>query len=393
MSATREKTWIVLAFLLLLGGCESIGYYAHVTGGQLALLNARQPVDEVIAGLGESEDPALKARLITSQQILEFAERELGLPVGDRYRSYVDLDREAVVWNLFAAPRLSLEAHTWCYPFVGCAPYRGYFARDKAEGYRARLEADGLETYLGRVSAYSTLGWFDDPLLSTFIDMREPEFIELIFHELAHSKVWIKGDTTFNESFASFVGRQGLESWLLSEGQSDVLEQHLAREQGWSAVVDLLMLARTRLEDVYGSDADDARKLSLKKQTLDATADCLLAHAEKSGDPGYGRLVERLNNAYLASLATYSDFVGVFEQMFREEAGDWERFYARVTALAEVDSAARARLLDESGQEQVAATGDDHRADQIQCEALTGHGLDGELLGAVDDDVGGSRHR
>jgi predicted aminopeptidase len=393
MSATREKTWIVLAFLLPLGGCESIGYYAHVTGGQLALLNARQPVEEVIAGLGESEDGALKARLISSQQILEFAERELGLPVGDRYRSYVDLGREAAVWNLFAAPSLSLEAHTWCYPFVGCAPYRGYFAREKAEDYRARLEADGLETYLGTVSAYSTLGWFDDPLLSTFIDMPETDFIELIFHELAHSKVWVKGDATFNESFASFVGRQGLEAWLLAQGQSELFEQHLAREEGWAAAVDLLMLARTHLEDVYGSNADDAGKLALKKRTLDATANCLKAHAAKSGNPGFGRLVKRLNNAYLASLATYSDFVGVFEQIFQEEDGDWERFYARVAALGELDGDARTRLLDESAQEQVAATGDDDRTDQIQCEALTSHGLDGEVPGAVDDDVGGSRHR
>ena len=377
--------------MAFLGACESIGYYAHVTGGQLKLLADRQPVGSVLEGLEDGSE--LKERLLLSQRLLDFAESELALEVGGRYRSYVDVNREAVVWNLFAAPELSLDAHTWCYPFVGCAPYRGYFSRDRAEKYRARLESSGLETYVGRVSAYSTLGWFDDPLLSTFMDMSETEFVELLFHELAHSRVWVRNDATFNESYASFVGREGLKYWLEAEGRPTAFDAHREEARGWLAARRLLETTREQLAKIYDSPVEDAEKRRLKRVVIEAVAGCLETRADDTGLDGYRRLVPRLNNAYLASLATYSDLLWVFEGIFEDVGRDWPRFHARVEELARQSPDSRARSIEASGQDQVTTHRDDDGTEEIQCEALSGHGLDRELAGAEHDDIGGRRHR
>jgi predicted aminopeptidase len=387
MYVSRAKSCVGLLSVLLLGGCETIGYYTHVAGGQLKLLADRRPVDEVLEDL-DDETP-LKARLTMSQQVLEYAESELALEVGGRYRSYVDVERSAVVWNLFAAPELSLEAHTWCYPFVGCAPYRGYFTRERAEQYAGKLESSGLETYIGRVSAYSTLGWFDDPLLSTFMDLSEAEFVELLFHELAHSRVWIKGDATFNESYASFVGREGLRRWLESQGRDAEFDAHENGQQAWLRARRLLERAREGLTTIYESDIGDQEKRAEKERVFAAAGGCLEDYARETGNDGYRNLIERLNNAYLASLATYSDLVPAFAALFLEEAGDWARFHGRVESLGELDEAGRRRW---SSEEQVTAERNDDGADQIQCEALSGHGFDGESTGAEHDDVGRGGH-
>jgi len=383
----------VLLVLVALGGCESIGYYVHVTGGQLQLLTDRQPVDQLVESLeGIEGESALRARLVESQKVLDFAEDALGLEVGGRYRSYVKLDRSAVVWNLFAAPPLSLDAHRWCYPFVGCAPYRGYFSRSRAERYQHQLEAEGLETHLGDVAAYSTLGWFDDPLLSTFIELPESDFIELLIHELAHSRIWIKDDAGFNESFAGFVGREGLREWLRIEDRLAPFEQHEARRQGWNAARGLLDRARVELTAVYARSADDQTKLALKRDILDATGACLEAHARLTGISGYLRIIPLLNNAYLASIATYNDGVPAFAELFAEEGGDWQRFYARAAEIGSLDPDARQRVLTELGEKHVATEGDYERADEIECEALSGHGFDGESFGAVHNHVRRGRH-
>lgn len=393
---------LIVFAVFTLSGCESIGYYAHVSSGQLSLLGKREPVDDVIASLAGNTDPeavALSERLALSKRVLEFASTELGLEVGDRYGSYVALDRDAVVWNLVAAPELSLDAHTWCYPFVGCAPYRGFFDRDRAEQARARLAADGLDTYVGGVSAYSTLGWFDDPILSTFVDMAEADFIDLLIHELAHSRVWVKGDAPFNEAFASFVGREATRAWYAAEGRSADYEAHLAREADWSRARSMLAETRAALADVYAAESDDVAKRAGKAAVLAAAAGCLDEMSDSTGIEGYRRLATRLNNAYLASLATYEDKQGAFVVLFADAGGDWSRFFAAVDEVAELSDEARsarvATLLKRaaasagSGQEQVATEGDDAGAQQVQCEALSGHGLDGEAAGGEHDHVRG----
>ncbi len=393
----------VLLALLISAGCQSLGYYAHVSSGQLSLMSKREPVPKVIETLtGETDEAAvaLRERLALSQQLLAFAEDELGLQVGGRYRTYVALDRTAVVWNLVAAPELSLAPRRWCYPFAGCAPYRGYFNQDKAEQARARLMADGLDTYVGGVSAYSTLGWFDDPILSTFVDLSEVDFVELLIHELAHSRVWVKDDVPFNESFASFVGREGARVWFSRQGRAAAFESHLASEADWARARVLLSETRAALELAFQAPETDAWKRAAKADIFDAAADCLDTMSDENGNEGYRRLIPRLNNAYLASLATYSDLQPAFAVLYADANRAWPVFFEAVDALAELEAGerqahvealiSRARLLP-SGEKQVATEGDDAGADQIQCKALAGHGLDAELAGGEHDDVGRGR--
>ena len=393
----RRGLWrampVILAFAGLTG-CESIGYYLHVAGGQLKLLADRQPVDRLVAELASRTEEDLQARALLerlqlSREVLVFAEQTLGLPVGGRYRSYVDLDRDAVVWNLFAAPPLSLEAHTWCYPFVGCLPYRGYFDRARVERYERRLRARGLETYIGAVPAYSTLGWFDDPMLSTFMDLDEADFVELLVHELAHSRIWVRGDAAFNESFAAFVGREGTRVWFGQQGRAAEYDAHEKSEAGWQRAWQVLQETRTALASVYGSPLQDEEKAAGKSRILDVAAGCLETLAEQTGNEGYRRLIDRLNNAYLVSLATYTDVQGAFEALFAEAGGNWQAFFDRVEEIGRLKEAERARLLSGSGQDQIAAQRDDAGADEVECETLAGHGFDAEVAGAVHDDVWG----
>lgn len=397
---------------LLLAGCESIAYYTHVSAGQLSLLSKREPVTEVIAALDGATDPAaqaLRERLQLSQQVLDYARVELGLEIGGRYSTYVALDRDAVVWNLVAAPELSLTAHTWCYPFVGCAPYRGYFERSRTEAARERMVAEGFDTYVGGVSAYSTLGWFEDPILSTFVDLAEVDFVELLIHELAHSRVWVKDDAPFNESFASFVGRQGARAWFEKQGRGADFETHLAGEAEWARARTLLEETRAQLEWAYTQPQPDLWKRQEKARIIAAASGCLARMSEETGNAGYQRLTERLNNAYLASLATYSDQQPAFAVLFADAGSDWGLFFRAVDNLAGLGQEARqaevealvgrsrlhtrSRLLNRSGQDQVAAEGDDAGADQVQCEALAGHGLDAEFAGGEHDHVGSGRDR
>jgi predicted aminopeptidase len=376
-----------LAFLgavMLLSGCETVSYYLHVSTGQLKLLSEREPVEDVLEALeSRSDEEALRLaeRLRLSMQVLAFAETQIGLAADGRYSSFVELDKEAVVWNLFAAPELSLSAHSWCYPFVGCAPYRGYFDREKAEQARERMAATGYETHVAGVLAYSTLGWFDDPLLSTFATLSEGAFVELLIHELVHSRVWVKGDAVFNESFASFVGRQGVEAWFTAGERPSDFAAYLAEEAAWARAEALLGRTRAALDAVFTAEISDAQKRLAKARVLDQTAACLESLAATTGAAWYLNLIPRLNNAYLASLATYSDRMTAFAALFRESGNDWPEFFRRVDALAGLDQEARSAGLEElepSGQQQIAAGGDHQGADEVQCEAFPSHGLDAE---------------
>lgn len=388
-ATSRALPALAALLLVMLAACESIGYYGHLARGQLELVTGRERVTALIRELDEAgPDAALRARLLESRAVLEFAEEALELDVGGRYGSYVQLDRDAVVWNLFAAPALSLTPRSWCHPFVGCTPYRGYFSPGLARRDRERLADEGWDTYLGPVAAFSTLGWFDDPLLSTFVDLPEPEFVELLFHELAHSRLWIRGDVALNESFASFVGRKGLERWLAGQERTEEFREHQAERRAWSAVMRLLARARDGLQVLYARDMPAAEMQERKTALLNDIADCLLERGAATASSGYERIARSLNNAYLVSLATYSDRVGAFEALFARSGGDWGEFYARAKALGALAPEERQEALDRLGEEHIATAGDDDGADEIQCEALARHGLDAEASGAVHDHVG-----
>jgi len=379
---------LCLALVLpLLSGCQTVRYYSHAALGQFKVLRDRDPVPRVMSRLearrGDDPDAALLyQRLQFSQRVLAFAERELDLEVGSRYRSYVDLDRQAAVSNVLAAPALSLEPNRWCYPVVGCAPYRGYFDEGFAQRQSARLSAEGYDIHVGPVAAYSTLGWFADPLMSSFITWPERSLAQLMFHELAHGQVWVPGDVAFNESFATFVGRQGLARWMAAEAAAEAEGDTaggdtivVVQRQGsgvWPRMLDLLARTRTALEEVYASALPVPLKLEEKARVIEAAQACYLAEREWLGEGRYDALMLGLNNARLASIAAYEDLVPGFAALFDSVDGRWPDFYAAVADLAGLDIDQRTAELRLSGQQRMAYAGDDEGGHQVQCQALRG---------------------
>ncbi|NIP15683.1 MAG: aminopeptidase [Pseudomonadales bacterium] len=380
-----------------LAGCASLGYYTQAMSGQLRISTAGQPVDEVLAHLEAIEDPdereaGLLAGLRSSREVLVFAERRLGLESGGSYAAYVELERPFVVWNVFAAPELSLVAETWCYLIVGCAPYRGYFEQDRAERFAADLEGKGLDVYVGGVPAYSTLGWFRDPLLSTFIRWPEERLAELLIHELAHSRVWVSGDVAFNEAFATFVGREGARSWIEERQGANAADAFLDRGRNWPALMRLLLETRQALDELYTSDLSEAEKRATKPRLISRARACYREDLERYGSGRYDDVLARLNNAFLVSLSTYDDDVPAFAAVFAEASGDWERFFEKVEALARLAPEPRAEAIEALREQQEAERGDDAGADDVECEALFRHGLDGDAARAEHDDIGGGGH-
>jgi len=309
---------------LLLSGCETLAYYAQAVSGQMALLARTRPVAEVLA------DPAtpqpLRERLERARAIRDYAVSGLKLPDSGSYRGYADLGRPYAVWNVVAAPEFSLEPLQSCFPVAGCVSYRGFFARDDAERHAAGLRGGGSDVHVYGVPAYSTLGRFDDPLLSTFINYAETDLARLIFHELAHQVVYVKDDSTFNESFAVAVEREGLRRWLTASGRSAELKNYFSAQERNRVFEDAIDQTRARLAVLYRQRIAPEAMREKKKAELDSLA------AKLAGQERYRGLMP--NNAFLASYATYTQLVATFEHLLQEEGGDLERFYARVKSLA-----------------------------------------------------------
>ncbi len=325
--------------LCLTSGCSSIGYYGQAVGGHLDLLQRARPVPEVLA------DPAtpalLRQRLELSQRLRDFAISELKLPDNKSYRRFADLQREAVVWNVVAAPALSLQLKTWCFPVMGCVGYRGYFKRQAAQDMAKQLQADeGLETSVYGVPAYSTLGWTNwlggDPLLNTFLDWPELELARLIFHELAHQVAYAADDTTFNESFATAVERIGGRRWLARHGTPEQQAQAEVSDRRRAEFRALTQKYRQALEQVYAGPADTAAKAAEKARLMaELRAEHrALKQGAWQGFVGYDAWFERANNASLGVLAAYNERVPEFERLFEAEGSDFARFYAAVQKLA-----------------------------------------------------------
>ncbi|MEW6330856.1 MAG: aminopeptidase [Pseudomonadota bacterium] len=334
-----------LALTLLLAGCASPGYYLHAVSGQVELLNKRRPVEEVLND--PATIPRTRQRLELVRRLRDFASRELSLPDNKSYRTYADLERPFVVWNVFATPELSLEPKQWCFVFAGCVAYRGYFAHDKAEQFAAGLEQDGYDVYVGGVPAYSTLGWFSDPVLNTFLHRSEAELAGLLFHELAHQVVYVSGDTAFNESFASVVELEGVQRWFERHGtapQAEAYRQKLQRREQFAALV---LKHKARLAQIYASDSSDAEKRAAKAKIFaelrnDYTG--LKSGWGKHAD--YDKWFEQdLNNAHLSAIGMYHQHVAAFQKMLAENGNDLEVFFRAVEKIAELPRLERDALL------------------------------------------------
>lgn len=328
---------------VLLAGCSSLGYYAQLADGQWQLLRARRPVAEVLAD--PRQPAALRQRLAQSQTARAFASARLGLPDNRSYRLYADLGRRYAVWNLFAAAEFSLQPLSHCFPIAGCVAYRGYFDEQRARGAAALLRRRGLDTEVAGVEAYSTLGWFDDPLLPGMLAWNEAQVAALIFHELAHQRLYLPGDTAFNESFARFVEEEGLRQWRAARGLPPP-PAHLAGQR--AQFVALVLAARARLERLYAQPLPPERMRAAKQaefQRLRADYAALRDDAWR-GDRRFDAWFARpLNNARLLPFGLYEQWVPAFAALFAECAGDWPRFYARAAELARLAAEPRRRAL------------------------------------------------
>lgn len=344
---------ILFALLGLLQGCSSLGYYSQSIGGHLQLMGQRQPISQL---LQDPQTPLpLKQKLQKIGAMRTFATEVLGLPDNDSYRSYAALERDAVVWSVVAAPAYSIQPKQWCFLFVGCVSYRGYFSREQAERYADELQTQGLDVAVQPVPAYSTLGWFDDPLPSTVIQWPEARIAGLIFHELAHQQLYVRNDSAFNEAFASLVEQEGVERWLGGRDGPTFMqwqESHGRERQ----LVDLLLTTRDALEVLYRRPLDRAlmaqRKAALFQQLRERYTRLKQQWGGYGGFDGwFGR---DLNNAHLASIATYEARVPAFRRLLEQAGGDLPTFYAASRALGQLPETVREermqKLLREAGQ-------------------------------------------
>ncbi len=366
----RRRTWLLAPVLLLavlaMSGCQTLSYYGQAIKGQYQIVAREQKITKLLA---DPQTPApLKARLGLVQSLRAFAKTDLKLPVDKHYEKYADLHRPFVVWNAEAAPEFSLQAVTWWYPFVGRLDYRGYFTEKAAAKYAARLRKKSYDTYVGGVTAYSTLGWFKDPVLNTFVFDPEPDLAETLFHELGHQRVFASGDTDFNEAFATTVGQEGARRWLKAKGDQAALHGYLAELRRTAQFVRLIDRTRERLEALYGDERTDEGEIKATKKKRAVPPDQLRQEKQRiidrlrqdyaqlkeqwGGNTDYDQwFAEPINNAQLNSVSTYCDLVPGFEQLLKVNGGDVEKFYEAADKLAHEPKAERLRWLRSLGSE------------------------------------------
>jgi predicted aminopeptidase len=331
----RVRTLVVLLALGPVAGC----YLLESTRGQLELNERRVPIARLLA---EPGTPApLRTQLELATRLRDFASRELGLPDNRSYRSYADVGRPFVVWNVFATAEFSVDPKTWCFPVAGCVAYRGYFAEARARRFALGLEARGYDVAVGGVPAYSTLGHFADPVLNTMLGWDETQLAAVVFHELSHQLLYVKNDSAFNEAFATVVETEGVRRWLAATGNRAALQDFQTREARYAEVGELVAAARARLKALYARPLPPAEMRSLKAAELARLRTDYAARRARLG-PGYEWLFGAgLNNALLVSVATYQECVPGLQVRLQEAGHDLPRFYAAARALATLRGAQR----------------------------------------------------
>ena len=336
MNPLIEKRFARIAVLIIsvasLAGC----YYTQAARGQLDVMRKREPIADVIADVETSGELADRLRLV--EEARAFSVSELGLPDNDSYRSYADVERDYVVWNVFAAPEFELEAKHWCFPVAGCVSYRGYFSEQAAYREAARLESRGFDVSVGGIAAYSTLGKFDDPVLNTMMRWQDVDLIATMFHELAHQLLYVKGDSAFNESFATAVEEFGIERWLTSRGLDAEMEKYLDGRRLRQRLMQLVVTARTDLEEIYAETVDETKMRSAKSARLQLLQSAARREFEESGRAVPAWVSDGFNNARLASMALYQGRLPEFRKLLAECDDDIRCFYGVARALVSRDS-------------------------------------------------------
>jgi len=337
---------LLLSFLCIgLSACATLGYYAQSVTGQFHIMGRERPLQKVIAD--DKTGAALRDELVFIRDVLVFAHTQLDLPDNGSYRDYADLGRPYVTWNVFAAPELSLQARQWCYVFVGCLNYRGYFTRSAAEKYAGKLRRQGWDVFVGGVSAYSTLGWFRDPVLNTMLNREDWEIARLLFHELAHQKIYFKDGAEVNEAAAETVARIGLSRWLQTRPLSERtrIRRLIAHED---AATDLLLDYRNKLAHLYGSGLPAEAKRTGKKQLLsELQRDYQRLRSRWDGDDRFDSWMrDDLNNGKLVAVSTYHRLVPALMVVYRDHAEDLKRFYNYLDGMKNSGHAELLRKID-----------------------------------------------
>jgi predicted aminopeptidase len=344
----RWHVLLVAGMVYTLSACNTLGYYAQSAGGQLDVLSRREPIARLVQD--DTQPPQLRVKLATIQRIRHFASAVLDLPDNGSYTGYVQLQRPYVVWNVFAAPRFSLQLKEWCFPVAGCVGYRGYFREGAAHDYARELAATGLDTYVGGAVAYSTLGWFDDPVFSTMISFSDARLAGVIFHELAHQQFYVEGDTAFNEGFAMTVEIEGVEAWLKANGDAAETTDYHVFQARQEEFVTLVLQTRERLQALYDSALPPEVMQREKNRLFAAMASQYLVL--KRGWGGYHSydawFAGGLNNAKLAAVGAYREYVPWFRQLYCRAGGDFPAFYQAAAEIGALPKEQRLQRLREA---------------------------------------------
>ncbi|GLQ32403.1 aminopeptidase [Litoribrevibacter albus] len=332
--------------VVFLQGCEQISYYSQAVQGHIKIMTSQKPIEELLEAPETS--PKLKERLQDVLSALDFAEHQLSITQAQtNYRSYVELNRKYPVWSVTAAPDDSLTPKQWCYPFVGCASYRGYYSEEAAQAYAQTIFNEGhMDVHVGGADAYSTLGWFDDPVLSTFFRRDKIGLHALIFHELAHQVLYLKGDSTFNESFASAVEETGVELWL--QEQPELLDTFHQRKVRSADFIGLLKETQQELNTAYQELSTREEKLEQKAKIIEQLQEKYqqLKTTKWDGYTGYDHWFSKpVNNARLALVSTYNHYVPAFKRWIQVCDYNYPAFYEAASVLAEQDKQERERVL------------------------------------------------
>lgn len=336
---------LVLFATQLLSGCESIGFYGQAIRGQLHIVIKQRPIDDIIQNPETQAGLREQLRLVMALRV--FAQNALALDVGDSYAEYADLGRPYVVWNVTAAPALSLDPLKWCFPIAGCVSYRGYFSEQAAKEKAADLRERGNDVYVGGVGAYSTLGWFDDPVLNSFLRRSEEGLAGLLFHELSHRQLYVKGDTAFNESFATAVQLEGLRRWYEAAGESAKFSDYVIAQERRARIIEMITLHRHRLSKLYSEMQQEPEALAKKRLIIaDIKADYARLKREWPGYKAFdGWMAGPINNAKLSTISNYNGWVPSFRQLLKENNGDIRQFYHHCAELAHLEKSERDQRL------------------------------------------------
>lgn len=336
---------VAVIFAVSLSGCSTISFYWQALNGQAEILNKSRPIESVIQDRATQSE--LKQRLTKLLAIRDYASKELKLPDNKSYRSYADLKRPFVIWNVFATSEFSTELTQWCFPIAGCVNYRGYFSKENAETFAKSLSKEMTDAFVGGVPAYSTLGYFNDPILNTFIHYPEVELVRLLFHELAHQVVYAQDDSMFNESFATAVEEAGIDRWLESQAGRGLSGDWQAAQSRRADFQKLVLKYQERLKSLYATEISNEAKRFAKQQTFrDLRDEYQSLKNSWGGFAGYDRWFgQELNNARLASIAIYNELVPAFRKLLEKEQGDFARFYEVAKRVAKMEKVSRTEYL------------------------------------------------